>query len=86
MPSGTRARRYRGDRYWEKEQALTVKTDKVRVSFYLLAGKLQISGSWKDRNSGKISFGRTAVLDTAVIGSSPEALALLEAFVNAARS
>ena len=63
-----------------------MKTDKVRVSFYPLAGKLQISGSWKDRNSGRITFGRTAVLDKGVVGSSPEALALIDAFVKAARS
>ena len=85
MSSGTLARRYRGDRYWEKEQGRTVKTDKVRVVFYPIAGKLQISGAWKSPQSGKVAFGRTAVC-ASDIASNPEALALLEAFVNAARS
>ncbi len=79
-------RRYRGDTYWVKETPLKVSTDKVRVCYYPIAGKLQISAGWKNRDTGKVRFGRTAVLDTSVIGSSPEALILLETFLNQARS
>jgi hypothetical protein len=79
-------RRYRGTRYWEHEQGRTVKTDKARVVFYPKAGKLQVSHAWRDRDSGKVRYGRTAVLDAAAIGSSPDALALLEEFLEVART
>jgi hypothetical protein len=85
MPTIPSIRRYRGTRYWENEQGRTVKTDKVRVVFYPKAGKLQVSHAWRDRKSGRVRYGRTAVLDAAVTGSSPEALALLEDFLKAAQ-
>jgi hypothetical protein len=80
-----RSRRYRGTPYWENEQGRTVQTDKVRVVLYQKAGKLQVSHAWRDRITGKVKYGRTAVLDAAVIGSSPEALALLEDFIKVAQ-
>lgn len=86
MPATTQSRQYRGNKYWEKESPVKVTTDKVRVCYYPIAGKLQISAGWKNRHTGKVRFGRTAVLDTSVIGSSPEALTLLETFLNQARS
>ncbi|MCW5797721.1 MAG: hypothetical protein KIT40_04415 [Nitrospira sp.] len=80
------SRRYRGDTYWEKESPLKVTTDKVRVCYYPIAGKLQISAGWKDPHSEKVRYGRTVVLDASVIGSSPEAISLLETFLRHARS
>jgi hypothetical protein len=85
MTTTARSRRYRGTRYWENEQPRTVTTDKARIVFYPKAGKLQVSHAWRDRKSGKVRYGRTAVLDAAILRSSPEALALLEEFMNAAR-
>ena len=84
-PPSIKIRRYRGDRYWENEQGRTVMTDKLRVVFYPRSGKLQVSHAWRDRKSGKVRYGRTAVLDAAIVGSSPEALTLLDEFLNAAR-
>ncbi|CBK43885.1 protein of unknown function [Nitrospira defluvii] len=67
-----------GDAYWEKESPLKVTTDKLRICYYPTAGKLQISAGWKDRDTGKVRYGRTVVLDTASLTASPEALALFE--------
>lgn len=78
MPATTQTSRYRGDHYWENESPLKVTTDKVRICFYPIAGKLQISAGWKDRDTGKVRYGRTVVLDTASLTASPEALALFE--------
>lgn len=73
-----KSRRYRGDNYWEKESPVKVATDKVRICYYPTAGKLQISAGWKDRDTGKVRYGRTVVLDTASLTASPEARALFE--------
>jgi len=78
MPAATQTRRYRGDTYWERESPLKVTTDKVRICYYPTAGKLQISAGWKDRDTGKVRYGRTVVLDTASLTASPEALALFQ--------
>ncbi|HRB81181.1 MAG TPA: hypothetical protein PK614_02870 [Nitrospira sp.] len=81
MPTTTlqsKPRRYRGDNYWEKEAPLKVTTDKVRICFYPRAQKLQLSAGWKNRNTGKVRYGRTVVLDSASLTASPEALALFE--------
>lgn len=85
MTSQPQPRRYRGNNYWEKEIPIQVTTDKVRVCYYPTAGKLQISAGWKDRDTGKVRYGRTAVLDTSSLADSPEALSLLETFVKQAR-
>jgi hypothetical protein len=77
--------KYRGHRYWEEEAGRKAATEKLRVVFYRQAGKLQVSHAWRDAKSGKVRYGRTAVLDAAVLGSSPEAIALLEQFLDAAR-
>ena len=79
-------RRYLGTPYWENEQGRIVKTDKARVVCYPQAGKLQVSHAWRDRKTGKVRYGRTAVLDAAVVGSSPQALALVDEFLKAAQS
>ncbi len=86
MPVTIQPRRYRGDHYWENESPLKVTTDKVRICFYPIAGKLQISAGWKNRDTGKVRYGKTAVLDAASLTDSPEALTLLETFLNKARS
>lgn len=81
MPTTTRqskSRRYRGDHYWKKESPVTVSTDKVRICYYPTAGKLQISAGWKNRDTGKVHYGRTVVLDTASLTASPEARDLFE--------
>lgn len=76
MPANTQSRRYRGDNYWDKESPLKVTTDNVRICYYPIAGKLQISAGWKNHDTGKVRYGRTVVLDTASLTSSPEARAL----------
>ncbi len=86
MLATTQTRHYRGDNYWEKEAPLKVTTDKVRVCYYPIAGKLQISAGWKNRNTGKVRYGRTAVLDAASLADSPEAFNLLETFLKQART
>ncbi|MGC3975389.1 MAG: hypothetical protein QM771_13570 [Nitrospira sp.] len=85
MPLAT-PRRYRGNPYWETEQPRKATTDKLLVSYYPKAGKVQISALWKDKESGEVKPGRTAVLDAAELGAHPEALGLLEAFLTQARS
>lgn len=79
-------RRYRGNPYWETEQPRTATTDKLLVSYYPKAGKFQVSTLWKDKESGEVKRGRTAVLDAGELAANPEALSLLEAFLNQARS
>ncbi|WHZ17386.1 MAG: hypothetical protein OJF52_004238 [Nitrospira sp.] len=90
MPTTTiiqpKTRRYRGVPYWEQEQPRTASTDKLLVSYYPTAGKFQVSALWKDKHSGEVKRGRTAVLDASELAASPEALSLLEAFLNQARS
>lgn len=86
MPPTTRLRRYRGTPYWEQETPKTVTTEKLRVAFYPKAGKLQVSALWKNRHSGEVKPGRTAVLDATELAANPDALSLLEAFLNVARS
>lgn len=85
MQTSPKPRRYRGDSYWEKEEPLKVTTDKVRICYYPAAGKLQISAGWKDRDTGKVRYGKTAVLDAASLTDSPEAFSLLETFLKQAR-
>jgi len=80
------SKNYRGHKYWEQEIPLKVTTDKVRICYYPTAGKLQISAGWKDRGTGKVRYGKTAVLDAASLTDSPEALTLLETFLNQVRS
>lgn len=82
----SKPRRYRGDHYWEKESPLKVTTDMVRICYYATAGKLQISAGWKNRDTGKVRYGRTTVLDAASLADSPEAFRLLETFLNDSRS
>lgn len=79
-------RRYRGDHYWEKESPVQVTTDTVRICYYPTAGKLQISAGWKNRDTGKVRYGRTVVLDTASLTASPEARALFETVLATAPS
>ncbi len=81
-----KTRRYRGTPYWEQEQPHTATTDKLLVSYYPRAGKFQVSTLWKDKDSGEVKRGRTAVLDAGELATNPEALSLLEAFLNQARS
>ena len=86
MPIQPKTRRYRGVPYWEQEQPRTASTDKLLVSYYPNAGKFQVSTLWKNKKSGEVKPGRTAVLDAAELASNPDALSLLEAFLNQARS
>jgi len=81
-----KTRRYRGTLYWEKEEPRTASTDKLLVSYYPKAGKFQVSTLWKDKESGEVKPGRTAVLDAGELATNPDALTLLEAFLNQARS
>lgn len=81
-----KTRMYRGDNYWEKESPVKVATDKVRICYYPIAGKLQISAGWKDRDTGKVRYGRTAVLDAASLADGPEAFSLIETFLKQART
>lgn len=74
----SKALRYRGDNYWERETPLRVTTDKIRICYYPTAGKLQISAGWKNRDTGKVRYGRTVVLDTASLTAHPETRALIE--------
>jgi hypothetical protein len=85
MPSTPQPRRYRGDRYWEQEDPHKVTTDKARLCYYPVAGKLQISWGYKHPHSGKVRYGRTVVLDRSAIASSPEAFSLFETFLQQAR-
>ncbi len=78
MPATTKPRRYRGDKYWEREEPLKVTTDNVRLCYYPSANRLQISAGRKNRDTGKVRYGRTVVLDTASLTASPEARALFE--------
>lgn len=82
----SKPRRYRGDNYWEKESPLKVTTDKIRICYYPIAGKLQISAGWRNRDTGKVRYGRTVVLDTASLTASPEARALIETVLATAPS
>ncbi len=86
MPTTGQVRRYRGAKYWEQEQPRTASTDKLLVSYYPNAGKFQVSTLWKNKKSGEVKPGRTAVLDAAELASNPDTLSLLEAFLNQARS
>lgn len=86
MPAPTKPRQYRGPRYWEQEQPRTASTEKLLVSYYPNAGKFQVSTLWKDKESGEVKPGRTAVLDAGELATNPDALILLEAFLNQARS
>lgn len=75
--TGRRVPTYQGVPYWEKEKARTVQTDLLLLSYYPIAGKLQISQAFKDRDTGELRRGKTVTLDQEDIALHSEALKLL---------
>lgn len=72
------------DRYWEHETPEEVRTERVQLSFFRKAGKLQVSRLYRDPDTGELRRGKTATLDVADVARHPQAKALLAAFVEAA--
>ncbi|TDA70640.1 MAG: hypothetical protein D9V47_00060 [Clostridia bacterium] len=75
---------YRGQPYWEREKPQEAQTDRIALSYYPQAGKLQISLLWPDRETGEKRRGRTVTLDQEDLALHPEARALLADFLEAA--
>lgn len=72
-------------RYWEQEQPETAQTAKVRLAYFPVAGKLQVSRLWRDPETGEVKLGKTATLDVADLQKHAEARELLRRFLEAAR-
>jgi len=66
--------------YWEKEEPEIAESDRVRVSYFAKAGKLQATLLYLDEEGGEKRPGKTVVLDRKDITSHPE---VAELFVRA---
>lgn len=66
---------YKGTPYWEKEKPKVAMSERLILSYYPQAGKLQISQRW-DRD-GEPQKGKTITLDSEDLQLAPEALTLL---------
>lgn len=80
MPRVNQVRRvpvYQGVPYWEKETPQTVQTNQLLLSYYPIAGKLQVSQAYKDKDTGELRRGRTVTLDQEDLALHNEALKLL---------
>lgn len=64
---------YRGERYWEKEEPVTAQTERVALTYYPKAGKLQVSILFLDKESGEKRKGKTLTLDQEDFELHPEA-------------
>ncbi|MEW6572881.1 MAG: hypothetical protein AB1374_04540 [Bacillota bacterium] len=69
---------YRGERYWEKEKPQIASSPRVMLSYFELAGELQISKAYKDRETGELRRGQTVTLDCEDVQLNPEVRELLE--------
>lgn len=68
---------YRSDPYWEKETPEVVQTDRLIISYFPKAGKLQISRAYKDKDTGELVRGKTVTLDQEDIALNPAAKELI---------
>lgn len=66
---------YRGDPYWTQERPHVAITEKLILSYYPQAGKLQISQRWDNEHGPQ--KGKTVTLDSEDLQLAPEALKLL---------
>lgn len=71
-------RRYRGEAYWEREKPVEAATERVVLSYYPQAGKLQVAATFRDRETGERRRGKVVTLDQEDLALHPEAVALLE--------
>ncbi|MBE3589875.1 MAG: hypothetical protein IMW98_03495 [Firmicutes bacterium] len=71
-------------RYWESERPEEIRTERAQLAYYKAAGKLQVTTLYRDRETGEVRRGKTAVLDRKDVVAHPEALALLERFLKEA--
>lgn len=69
---------YQGPAYWEKEKPQTEVSGRTAFMYYAKAGKLQVSSTWLDVQSGERRRGHTVTLDRQDLQASPDAAALLE--------
>jgi len=74
---------HRGEPYWEREKPETVQTGRLILSYYPIAGKLQVSQAFKDRETGELRRGRTVTLDQEDLALHPEAQELLARVLDA---
>ena len=69
------AKRY-GDRYWEKEAPVEIRTRQLILRYYQQAGKLQVAHYFTDRD-GREVVTRTVTLDQEDLQLHPQARDLL---------
>ena len=86
MPKANTARRvpiYRGEAYWEREKPETAETGRLALNYFPNAGKLQISQTFKDRETGETRRGKTVTIDCEDVQLYPAARELLEKVLEA---
>lgn len=79
MPKVNNVRRvpvYSGIPYWERETPRTVQTGRLILNYYPIAGKLQVSQAFKDKDTGELRRGKTVTLDQEDLALHGEALKL----------
>lgn len=73
---------YRGERYWEKETPQEAPTGRVWLTYFPMAGKLQVSQVWRGED-GEPRRGKTVTLDMEDLALHEEARNLLARFLEA---
>lgn len=76
---------YRGEPYWEKEKPVEARTEHVALAYYPMAGKLQVSILYPDKETGEARRGKTVTLDMEDFELHPEAGELLAKVLSAWR-
>ena len=88
MSGPARARKapfYRGESYWESEEPVVARTERVALSYFSKAGKLQVSILYPDKETGEKQRGKTVTLDMEDFQLHPKAGELLAKVLGAWR-